>query len=95
MPYKDKEKELEATRERVRRYRNKHKGVTLEGVTGQGVTQYPAILYALTDPIKRKKLEAITQSLKEFKVADKVFYGYPGLGGVPFDVVSEYLEATR
>lgn len=97
---------LEQTRLRVQRYRERQKSVTNSGenvtqspesvteseesVT-QDVTQYPAIIYALTDPIKRKKLEAITQSLKTFKVADKVFYG---ISGIPFDVVGDLLEAT-
>jgi len=40
--YKDKEAQREATKERVRRYRNKEKGVTKQGVTSekeQGVTE--------------------------------------------------------
>ena len=40
MSYRDKEKQKEATKDRVRRYRNKQKGVTLEGVTLKGVTDY-------------------------------------------------------
>jgi len=39
MPYKDKEKERKGVTERVRRYRDKQKGVTNEGVTEQGVTK--------------------------------------------------------
>jgi len=39
MPYKDKEKQKETTLERVRRYREKQKGVTSEGVTTKGVTE--------------------------------------------------------
>jgi len=91
--YKDKEKQKEATAERVRRYRNKQKGVTSEGVTQQGVT-YPAILRALVDPIKRQKLEKIYQSLKEFKQAENVYYGC-GKDSVPFDVVGDLLEVTK
>ncbi len=64
-------------------------------VHGEGSQEYPAIIHALADPDKRAKLEKIHQSLKEFGVADKVFYGYPGLGGVPFDAVGGYLDATR
>ena len=95
------EKKQAATRERVKRYRerakalqNKVESVTSSGVTGEDVT-YPPILYALIDPIKRAKLEKIYQSLKAHNKADKVFYGFPGLGGVPFDIVGDYLEATR
>ena len=40
MPYKDKGKQKEAGKERVRRYRQRVKGVTSEGVT-QGVTSKP------------------------------------------------------
>ncbi len=57
------------------------------------VTQYPAILKALVDPLKREKLEKVYQSLNNFKVADKVYYGCRD--PVPFDVVGELLEATR
>lgn len=98
-----KEKQLEATRLRVQRYRERQKSVTqspesvtesVDSVT-QDVTQYPAIIYALTDPVKRKKLEKITQSLKIHKQDMNVYYGYPNMGGVPFDVVGDLLEATR
>ncbi len=78
----DKALQREQTRKRVERYRNKQKDVT----------QYPAIVYALTDPEKRKKLEKIYHSLNEFKVADKVYYG---ISGIPFDVVGDLLEATE
>lgn len=39
MSYKDKDRQKEAQRERTRRYRDKQKGVTSEGVT-QGVTSH-------------------------------------------------------
>ena len=94
MPYKDKGKAKEAARDRQRKHRQ---GVTQEGVTEQGVTldvtQYPAILLALTDPIKRRKLEKVYQSLKDFKQEKNVFYGYPAM--MPFDVVGDLLEATN
>jgi len=37
MAYKDKDKQREAGKERARRYRNKHKGVTNEGVTDKAL----------------------------------------------------------
>ena len=40
MAYKDKDKAREASRERIRRYRDKAKGVTTEGVTSEGVTYH-------------------------------------------------------
>lgn len=70
------------------------KGVTSQGVTEEGVTQYPSIMYALADPIKRRKLEKICQSLSDHNVLDKVYYGYPGLGGIRFDGVRDLLYAT-
>ena len=92
-------------KDRMKRYRERKRNATVtespDNVTvsvtedSKSVTQYPAILHALTDPIKRKKLEAIYQSLQRHNKADKVFYGFPGLGGVPFNVVDDYLEATR
>ena len=93
MSYKDPEKQKEAVRKAVEKHRVLHQGIRKEGITTQGIT-YPPILYALIDPIKRAKLEAIHQSLKEHRKVDKVFYGYPGLGGVPFDIVGDYLEVT-
>lgn len=92
--YKDKAKQREAVKRAVDKHRGITKGITEEGITGQGITRYPAIIYALTDPIKRKKLEDITQSLKIHKQDGNVYYGYPGLGGVPFDIVGDLLEAT-
>ncbi len=45
--YKDKEREKEASKERMRRHR---KGVTKEGVTDQGVTRITNIKGELNDP---------------------------------------------
>lgn len=81
----------EQTKLRVQRYRERQKSVTSDSVTGNSVT-YPAIIHALVNPDKRKKLEKIYHSLNEFKVADKVFYG---ISGIPFDVVGDLLEATK
>ena len=67
---------------------------TADNNVTQDVTQYPAILLALTDPIKRVKLEKIYQSLSDFKQAGDVYYGC-GKGPVPFDVVGDLLEATK
>ena len=95
MPYKDLGKSREAHKELMRK---KRQGVTLgvtnEGVTDMGVTEYPAILRALVDPIKRVKLEKIYQSLSNFKQAGNVYYGC-GKDSVPFDVVGDLLEATK
>ena len=94
-----KEKKREQARLRKQRQRDKERdivSVTTGGVTGQGVTldvtQYPAILLALTDPNKRQKLEKITQSLKDFNQEKNVRYG---VNGPTFDVVGDLLEATR
>ena len=60
MPYKDKEKQKEAVKRAVDKHR---KGITLEGITEQGITEYPAIVHALCDPVKRAKLEKIYEEL--------------------------------
>ena len=52
----------------------------------------PAIPYALV--YDRDKLEKVYESLKAFRQEENVYYGYPGLGGMPFDKVGECLEAT-
>ena len=52
----------------------------------------PAIPFALV--YNREGLEKIYESLKAFRQAENVYYGYPGLGGMPFDKVGECLEAT-
>ena len=88
--YKDPEKQKEANR-LIKQ--NSRKGVTSEGVTGQGVTQYHSIIDVLIDPVKRDKLERIYQELKAHHVAELVSYGLRK--PIPFDVVGELLEATR
>lgn len=50
--------------------------------------EYPALLYALADPVKREKLRRISESLRNHGVLKDVSYG---IGGPTFDVVSEYL----
>ena len=92
--YKDKEKQKEAAKERIRRYRERQKGVTLEGVTEQGVTQYHPILDDLVDPIRRKKLEAVCLALKRRNLQGKVYYGV-GKNGLPMNVVGDLLDATE
>ena len=92
MPYKDKEAQKEAVKKAVNKHRVLQKGITSEGITGQGITKYPAILEAIVDPEKRKKLEKITLSLKEHKVAELVRYG---CYGPTFDVVGDLLEVTK
>lgn len=53
-------------------------------------TEYPALLYALADPVKRAELRRICESLKNHGQLRNVYYGC-GDTSVPFDVVSEYL----
>ncbi len=82
-------KEVKKEQARLRMQKMRNKGadnVTLD------VTQYPAIIHALADPIKRKKLEKIYQSLKDFNQEKNVRYG---INGPTFDVVGDLLEATR
>ena len=143
-PYKDKEQQRKSVREAVKKHR---KGITSEGITGQGITRIefiiealrirdkdgkvlnehliegieaaslkfkdrearyekayrynqwragkeiaPAIPFALV--YNREGREKIYESLKAFRQEENVYYGYPGLGGMPFDKVGECLEDT-
>ena len=81
----------EQTRLRVQRYRERKNSVT---EMPDNVTQYPAIIYALADPIKRRKLEKVYQSLRDFKQEKNVYYGLP-CNGISFDIIGEMLEVTR
>ena len=73
--------------------RKRREGVTKEGVTGStGVTEYPAVIEALVDPVKRAKLEKIYHSLASHNVEAQVRYG---LWGPTFDIIGELLEVTR
>ncbi len=87
--YKDKEKQKEANRLAKQRQRGMTRGMTSGDVTAN--MSYPSIIYALTDPIKRQKLEKIYQSLSGHNVAHLVYYGVSGLD---FDTVGELLEIT-
>jgi len=77
--YKNTEKQREANRLANKRYRAK--GITPEGITEQGITQkvrYPALVLALADPVKRGKIQRITDSLKRHNQLDNVRYGIFG-----------------
>jgi len=78
---------------------NVTKSVTVDdkNVTG-GVTpiedvkpsdDYPAIIHALADPVRRERLRRIANTLSERNLLGDVRYG----NGVTFDVVGELLEA--
>ena len=97
MGYKDKALQKKTTLERVRRYRNKGKGVTVEGVTEEGVTAYRPIIIALADPVKRAKLRKICQSLSGRETGktnrlDEVYYGC-GVDPTPMSEIDELLTA--
>jgi len=55
-------------------------------------SDYPAIVQALTDPIKRKRLESITRELKSRRVADCMRYG---IAGPTFDIVGDLLDCVK
>ena len=94
MPYKEQEKRKEAARASMEK---KRKGLTMgltkEGLTSQGLTQYHPILDDLIDPIRRKKLEAISSALKRRNLGNRVYYGF-SKNGLPMDVVGDLLDAT-
>jgi len=94
MPYKDPIKAREASKERMKRYREQQQGVTRQGVTGEGVTRYRPILYALTDPNKRQKLERICESLARHNVLGEVWFGC-GVDSTNMEEAAELLTAFR
>ena len=49
------------------------------------------IIKALADPVKRKKLEAIYQSLKAHNVLSNTYYGC-GTDSTPFEEVGKLLD---
>ena len=101
--YKNKAKQREKTRDRVRRYRAKQQGVTsTEGVTergegitspsanGQGIT--PPIINALLDSKKRKMLEFVSQEIQRKGLpGENLFYG---VNGFDFTEIPELLRIT-
>ena len=103
MPYKDKQDTAKAMRE----YRQRQKGITegitdnTAGITPEhsvyqcimssGAKITPAILDALIDKDKRKKLEAICASLDVRGKMDRVYYG---ISGLTMSDVAGLLEAT-
>ena len=56
------------------------------------VEDYPEILRAITDPVRRKKLERIRDGLKDADLLGKVYYG---VGGMTFREVDKYLVSTE
>jgi hypothetical protein len=56
------------------------------------VSDYPAIVQAITDPVRRDKLERITRELKSHNVSESVRYG---LDGPDFDTVGELLDCVK
>lgn len=97
----DKALQREQTKERVKRYRERQNvtqspdSVTesVDSVT-LDVTQYHPILYALSDPIKRKKLQDICKALDHRNLQPRLYYGC-GDYSISFDIIEDLLEATR
>ena len=91
MPYKDPQKQKEAIKKAVQKYR---KGITEAGITEAGITDkyqnVRPIIKALADPVKRKKLQAIYQSLKDHRVLGNVYYGCKD--PVPMEEVGKLLD---
>jgi len=87
MPYKDLKKRREASKLSMEK---KRLGVNIGVNKTEGLTKYPAVLYALADIEKRAKLRAICQSLSNRGLLRNVRYGYLG---PTMDIVSEYLTA--
>lgn len=65
----------------------------LQGLTAQEITEFHPILYALVDPVKRRKLELVCDALSKRNLQSQLFYGC-GRHSISFDIVEELLEAT-
>ena len=88
--YKDKAKQREAGKERVRRYRDKQKGVTNEDTMALGVT--PDIILKLTDPFWRGRLAKICDAFEHShhpRYKEEVWLGETNLS-----TACDYLECT-
>jgi len=91
--YKDKEKQQAATREAVRRHREKGitEGITKQGITSEGIT-CPDIIDKLTDPFWRGRLEKVCLA---FKSSHHPSYSQDvWLGDTNLSTVCDYLECT-
>jgi len=71
--------------------RRSNKGSNISvGLTAKGLTEYPAVVYAMADVEKRAKLRAVCQSLSNRGLLREVTYG---VYGPTMDIVAEYLTA--
>ena len=94
-PYKDKVLQREAVKKAVQKHRVLHtnnEGITKQGVTLEGITEYHPILEYLVDPIKRDKLERICHSLRQHNQLGEVYFGCRQ--PLSFDIVEGLLQAT-
>ena len=89
--YKDKEKQKEYNRERMKRARGNTLSNTKEGNTLEGNTEVHPLMIALSDIRIRAKLRRVCEELHKSRQLHNVLYGtrHP----VSFDVVAEYLTA--
>ena len=92
-------------KERMKRYRQRNKGVTEKGedvtvsvtervkdVTPDVTQEHPVMKYLIPGE-KRGKMEKIVESLKNHKQLPNVRLG-AGVHSIPLDVVGELLDAT-
>lgn len=95
MPYKDKEAQRKANRERMQRVRqgNTKQDTVLPVTPPDVLPNYHPIMHWLVDKDKRKKLEAIVERLEDKKLLGKVYYG-AGQDSIDFVRVSQLLDAT-
>ena len=81
---------MSQSKEVHREYMRKRREGSQESEEG---SQYPPILYALADPVKRKKLADICMSLKNHNKLSNVYYGC-GKHSLSMDTVNELLDVT-
>jgi len=64
------------------------------GLTGEGLTQYPAILGALVEPVLHISSAASLSSLAQRNLLGNVLYGI-GRASMPFSLVGDLLATTE
>ena len=91
--YKDKRKQQEANRLSMQRLRAKQ-GIT---ASGEGITQYPDIMYKLTDPRWRDTLGKLCQAFDDShypKYKRDVFLGWGTPDVIDLETACNYLGVT-
>ena len=87
----DKEQKRAYQREYMRQKRSNKKGLTKDENVRPKELEYNDLMTHLTDPLKRKKLQAICDAFDGSPYGKKITFGYHGAN---LDEVSQMLDLT-